>query len=108
MEQTNLYELGHHERWECYLHYCRKVAKDHGRELSFKEEEQILSEYLTNNRQCANEIVACSVCEQEIAEARLAGRDPYEIPDFVRQVAKRTGFRLPRTQLGRRNKGDGN
>jgi hypothetical protein len=80
------YANGYHELWEVRLHERRKSARDAGRELSPQEELNALEQIVTAFGKTATGHIVCDVCQEEIAQAMLEGRDPFKIPDAARSV----------------------
>lgn len=86
------YANGYHARWECCIHSHRHHAQTRGKTLSSKEEDEILSKFLTKHRKIANEIVACPSCQEAIADAMLKQQDPFAIPDYLKKEVARYGL----------------
>ena len=82
--ETHDYENGFHARWEVYVHYLRDAARQTGSALTPQAEQRLLEDWLRVNRKRANESQRCESCTEEIAQARLEKRNPFQIPAAVK------------------------
>lgn len=80
------YAIGQHYRWEAAVHTAgEEFKKTHNRQWTWTERASFVDDYLSRTpyaQQMA--VVTCAVCSAVIADAILEGRDPFAIPEAVK------------------------
>jgi hypothetical protein len=85
MEQPR-YNLGFHYAYEVFLHELREQAAKANKPLPPVTELALLSEYLQKNQKKAMQEKACPVCQEEIAQAMIEGKDAFAVPEFCKDL----------------------
>lgn len=88
------YETGCHTRWERALHLAESQASpEQGGCLAWRQ--RVVDDACRKLKGTANDIIACEVCQERIAQCVFDGKDPFDAGLSVRASLEAIGIRVP-------------
>lgn len=89
-------KVGRHLQWECAAHEAAdEFFKKHSIPWTVEQRRTWIDEYLCKTPyHVQNTVRTCGVCSVVIAEALLAGRDPFACPAVVKEALQTISARI--------------